>query len=567
MPQRRKVTKYFFTTIAFASSRLGGNKVVLLTILVFSCLTSNSQVKSKYTRADSLRGNITKERAWWNVVHYDLHVKFDAKDSTISGYNKMSYIIQQPYDIMQIDLQSPLIMDSVVQSGKQRKFKREGNAYIIYLEKQVVRTQRELLLYYHGKPRVALMPPWDGGLVWQKDSRQRTWISIACQGLGASVWFPNKDHQYDEPDSVSIHITAPNELQVVSNGRLRSQKINKDGTATYNWAVVNPINSYNIIPYIGHYVHFGDTMTGEGGKLDLDFWVLEDDLDKAKEQFKQAKPMLHCFEYWFGKYPFYEDGYKLVQSPYLGMEHQSAVAYGNKFGNGYFGKGDLSQTGWGLKWDFIIVHESGHEWFGNNISTIDIADNWIHEGFTAYSENLYTEYLFGKEAGADYVIGTRRSIKNDIPLIGDYCVNQEGSGDIYYKGANMLHTLRQMVNNDVLWRELLRKLNKVFWHQTVNTQQIESYMAGYLKMDLEKFFEQYLRTTKIPVLEWNIEKQMLMYRFSNCINGFSMPVKIKMGDQEIWITPNEKWQTMPLKDKKIKKIFVDRNFYISDKKL
>ena len=367
---------------------------------------------------------------------------------------------------------------------------------------------------------------------------------------------------YDEPDSATFFITAPKDLVSVSNGKLRSVTETKN-TKTYNWAVVNPINNYNIIPYIGKYVNFTDTFMGEGGKLDLSYWVLDYNLEKAKEQFKQAKSMLRCFEMWFGKYPFYEDGYKLVQSPHLGMEHQSAVAYGNGFVNGYMGR-DLSGTGWGLKWDFIIIHESGHEWFGNNISVKDVADNWVHEGFTAYSENLYTEYLFGKKAGAEYVIGTREDVANDRPVIGDYEVNNDGSGDMYYKASNMLHTIRQLVNNDSVWKCFLRDINKTFWHTTTTSKEIETYMINYLKLDLQKVFDQYLRTTKIPTLEYKLSKNKLTYKWSNCVEGFNMPVKVVAGTSELWLKPSTLDQSITLNGKEIK---ADINFFIKTTKI
>jgi aminopeptidase N len=514
---------------------------------------------AKYTHQDSLKGTITKERAWWNVLHYELHTQFNPKDSSIRGYNKMHYSVISSYNLMQIDLMDPMVLDSVIQSGQKCAWKKDGNAYFISLQKpQAASEKNDLYLYFHGKPRAAKTPPWDGGVIWKKDLKGNPWISIACQGMAAQVWFPNKDHQYDEPDSVSIFITAPEDLTAVSNGRLRSVTANGDGTKTSNWAVVNPINNYNIIPYIGRYVNFKDTLNGKGGILDLDFWVLEQNLEKAKKHFAEVKPMLRCFEDWFGKYPFYEDGYKLVEAPFLGMEHQSAVAYGNFYLKGYMGR-DLSNTGWGLKWDFIIVHESGHEWFGNNITTKDVADSWVHEGFTTYSENLYTEYLFGKEAGADYVIGTRASIENQKPLISDYDVNSDGPLDKYYKGANMLHTIRQIVNNDSLWRAMLHGMNTSFWHQTVTSKQIEEFMISFLKLDLQKVFDQYLRTTQIPQLEFKIRKGTLSYRWRNCIKGFNMPMRIKAGDETITLQPEEKWKKVKISSDNI--IF-DRNFYV-----
>jgi aminopeptidase N len=536
-------------------------RISFVLFFVFAGVAALAQAPA-YTHADSLKGCITKERAWWDVLHYDLHVSFHPEDSSIAGYNKLLYRVLESYHVLQADLIEPMMIDSVVQDGRARKWMRNGNAFFISLEEQALQSVKELTIYFHGRPHRAKMPPWDGGVIWSRDKKNNPWISIACQGMSASVWFPNKDHQYDEVDSASVHITAPKQLVTVANGRLRSKKINNDGTATYYWAVVNPINNYNIIPYIGKYVNFKDTLHGKAGILDLDFWVLEENLAVAQKQFLQSKPMLHCFEDWFGPYPFYEDGYKLVEAPFLGMEHQSAIAYGNKFQNGYKGL-DLSLSGWGLKWDFIIIHESGHEWFANSITARDVADNWIHEGFTAYSENLYTEYLFGKKAGSEYVIGTRKAIQNDKPIIGDYNVNRDGSGDMYYKGANMLHTIRQLVNNDSLWKECLRGLNKTFYHQTVTTKQIEDYMSLFLGINLQKIFDQYLRTVLVPLLEYRLDKKKLAYRWTNCVAGFNMPLKLD-GPRGVWLKPTESWQTIHYASASFSP---DPNFYIKTKKV
>ncbi|HRF24405.1 MAG TPA: M1 family metallopeptidase, partial [Chitinophagaceae bacterium] len=361
--------------------------------------------------------------------------------------------------LMQIDLQQPLEIDSIVFNGSQiHTFKRDGNVYMVDFGKfdfqiaaddtKIVKGKQaafSLNVYYHGKPRVAVMPPWDGGWIFSKDAKGRPWMTVACQGLGASVWYPCKDHQSDEPDAgATLSIIVADTLVAVGNGRLINKTDNKNGTTTWEWKVKNPINNYNLVPYIGKYVNYNDTLMGEKGKLDLNYWVLDYNLEKAKKQFgRDVKRMLHAFEYWFGPYPFYEDSYKLVESPHLGMEHQSSIAYGNKYLDGYLNS-DLSGTGWGKKWDYIIVHESGHEWFGNNITTKDIADMWVHEGFTMYSEALFIEYYYGKKAADEYVAGLRSNINNDIPLIGLYGINREGSGDMYNKGANMIHTIRQI---------------------------------------------------------------------------------------------------------------------------
>ncbi len=528
---------------------------------IFLVSTSFSQTKKiRYAHADSLKGTITKERVWWDITHYDLHVKFNLPDSTLSGYNKIYYKVLQSQSIMQIDLMQPMQIDSIVQFGQVCKWRRDGNAFFVYLiAPQNINEINSISIYFHGKPIVAKSPPWDGGVVWTKDKNNNPWISIACQGMAAGVWFPNKDHMYDEVDSALISITSPTNMVTISNGRLRAVSVYDKSNFTFDWFVKNPINNYNIIPYIGQYVNFKDTLNGKAGTLDLDFWVLNGNYEKAKQHFKQVKPMLRCFEDWFGKYPFYEDAYKLVEAPYLGMEHQSAIAYGNEFQNGYLGR-DISGTGRGNNWDFIIVHESGHEWFGNSITAKDVADNWIHEGFTAYSENLYVENLYGKKAGAEYVIGTRKAVLNDKPIIADYNVNAGGSLDLYYKASNMLHTIRTITNNDSLWKELMRGLNKTFWHQTVTTKQIEDYMINFLKLDLQKVFDQYLRTIKIPVLEYKLKNGKLSYRWNNCIKGFNMPLIIYDNQNTITIKPSLKWLSIPYSSVDL---VIDDNFFVT----
>lgn len=520
-----------------------------------------------FTHADTLRGTVTPERAWWDAVHYDLRVAFDFNRRSIAGINSITYkIVSTPAAEMQIDLQAGLDIDSVLYENRRLSFRRDGNAYFILVPETNGNTNtRKIQVYYHGIPRPALRPPWDGGVIWSKDKEGNPWISVACQGLGASVWYPCKDIQSDEPDSASLSMIVPDTLMAIANGRLRSQSKNSDGTATYTWAVTEPINNYNLVPYIGKYVHWHELYNGEKGKLDCDFWVMPYNLTKAKQQFKQTFQMLRCFEYWFGPYPFYEDGYKLIEAPHLGMEHQSAVAYGNGFANGYKGT-DLSGTGWGLKWDFILVHESGHEWFGNNITTKDIADMWVHEGFTNYSEALYTDCAFGKEAGNDYVIGTRKLIRNDSPIEGPFGVNQEGSGDMYYKGGNLIHTIRQIMDNDSLFRMLLRGMNQTFYHQTVTGKQIENYISQTSGIDFSKVFDQYVRTTLVPVLEYKMKGNTLKFRWANCVAGFNMPLKINFGSVR-WIHPTQQWKSVKMKKGEAAAFSVDRNFYINTKPL
>ncbi len=549
--------------------------------MVYSSPAQPLNQKGKFTHQDTLRGSITPERAWWNVVSYDIYVAPDYETKTISGWNQIGFdiITEGKNKKMQIDLQEPLLIDSIFFNSKSiTSFSRSGNVYTIDLGDYNFITARtslannkparlyHLKIYYHGKPREAKTPPWDGGWIWKKDDKGRVWMSVACQGLGASVWYPCKDHQSDEPDlGATLRITVPDSLTAVGNGKMMEKKPNKNGTNTWKWEVKNPINNYNIIPYIGKYVNFTDTMNGEKGKLDLSYWVLDYNLDKAKIQFgRDVKRMLRAFEYWFGAYPFYEDSYKLVESPHLGMEHQSATAYGNHYMDGYLGM-DLSGSGWGLKWDYIIIHESGHEWFGNNITTNDIADMWVHEGFTMYSEVLFTEYYYGKKAADEYVQGLRGNIINLKTLIGYYGVNQEGSGDMYNKGANLLHTIRQVIDEDTVFRKIMKGLNKDFYHRTVDSKDVEAYFSKQSGKDLSGIFEQYLRTTKIPQLEYKTQGDKLSYRWANCVPGFDMPIRLEGSDE--WLRPIAEWKnTSMTADMKTKGLLVDKNFYIKVKK-
>ena len=539
--------------------------IIFFLFLLFNGVKAQGLLQQKvevFTRQDSLRGSITKERAWWDVKNYHLDIKVNPVDSTITGSNTIGYKVLQEYKLMQIDLQNPMEIYKVIQDGKELKYKREGNAFFIELiAPQRTGTTKELTVFYGGKPKVAINPPWDGGISWEKDSNRKLFIASSCQGLGASVWWPNKDHMYDEVENMRISINAPKNLIAVSNGRLQSVKQMKDGTKTYNWYVSNPINNYGVNINIGDYVSFSEKFKGEKGDLDCTYYVLKDNLAKAKKQFQDVPKMLKAFEYWFGPYPFYEDSYKLVEAPYLGMEHQSSITYGNGFQNGYRGR-DLSGTGWGLKFDFIIIHESGHEWFANSITNKDIADMWIHESFTNYSESLFVEYYYGKEAGFEYVRGTRKGIDNDKPIIGHYDVNSEGSSDMYPKGGNMLHTLRQIVNNDEKWREILRGLNSTFFHQTVTTKQIEDYLSNATGVNLTAFFNQYLRDTRIPTLEYFFKKGFINFRWTNCVSGFDMPVKVTLNGAEQVLAPKTEWKNIATKTEN-QKLDVNRNFYVA----
>ncbi len=530
-----------------------------LSVLLF--IISFSAICQSFTRQDSLRGGITPERAWWDLIHYDLKVDVNPEEKYIFGSNTIRYIVLEDRTVMQIDLQPPMKIEKVIQNEQEISFTSEGNAHFIQLQEQQKKGEEyDLTIYFSGNPRTAIRAPWDGGFSWKKDSNGKHFIATSNQGIGASIWWPNKDHPYDEPEiGIDISITAPKDLIAVSNGRLIKEKLNSE-TKTWYWKVVNPINNYGININIGDYVHFGETYKGEKGDLDMDYYVLRENEEEAKKQFKQAPKMMEAFEYWFGPYPFYEDSFKLVEVPYLGMEHQSSITYGNNYQNGYLGM-DLSRSGWGLKFDFIIIHESGHEWFANNITNIDVADMWIHEGFTAYSENLYLDYHFGKKASSEYVIGTRKTIRNDRPIIGAYRVNNEGSGDMYSKGANILHTLRQLIEDDEKWRYILRELNSIFYHQTVSSKELEYCIIDLSGIDLTEFFDQYLRTTQIPKVEYKVHENKLFFRYTNIIKNFDMPVIAIINGKEEWIFPTSEWKIKEF-PKSIKSIKIKDDFYV-----
>ena len=536
-----------------------------ITLLIFFFLLFNLNSYSQdynFTKQDTLRGSITPERAWWDLVYYHLDFSVKPDEKFIEGSNTITYNVLNSSNILQVDLQSPLKITKVEQNGNLLDFESQGNAHFIKLsDKQKKGTIQSLKVYYEGYPKEAVRAPWDGGLSWKRDANGKHFVATSCQGIGASIWWPNKDHMYDEVDSMLISVNVPKDLVNVSNGRLK--KIDEyEDSKTYHWFVSNPINNYGVNINIGDYVSFSEVYNGEKGPLDMVYYVLRDNIERAKTHFKDAPKMMDAFEYWFGPYPFYEDSFKIVEVPYLGMEHQSSITYGNKYMKGYLGR-DLSRTGWGLKFDYIIIHEAGHEWFANNITYKDIADMWVHESFTTYSENLFLDYHYGNEAASDYVIGTRDGISNSSPMIGPYGVNKRGS-DLYTKGANLLHTLRQIAKDDEIWRMILRGLNSEFYHQTVDTKQIEDFISSKIGFDLTTFFDQYLRDIRIPNLEYSISNGLLTYRWTNVIDNFTMPLEIEVLGKNIWIYPTTKKKSIEINSDRIK---VDRDYYIKSTKI
>ena len=535
---------------------------ILTTGLFFA--QENPAAKFDLKNEAVLKGSNTEFRNFWDVKKYEITVETDYQAKSISGTNRITFeIIKDVVNpTFQIDFQRPMKADNLLCNFKILKTQDDKDFIFIRANQSFKKGEKYFInIKFSGNPIIGKQLPWDGGWTFTKDKKNNPWISVAQEGIGASVWLPTKDIWSDEPDEgVILKIKTPKDLIGVGNGRLIEKKADGD-SMIYSWEVKNPINAYSIIPNVGKYVNFKDTYNGEKGKLDLDYWVLDYNLEKAKRQFQQTKPMLEAFEYWFGPYPFYEDSFKLVESPYLGMEHQSSVAYGNNFENGYLGR-DLSGTGVGLKWDFILVHESGHEWFANNITAKDQADMWIHEGFTCYSETLFTERFMNKEAGQQYIIGLRKNIANDIPIIGKYGIRNEGSSDMYYKGANMLHTIRTIINDDEKFRQILRGLNKDFYHQTVTTKQVEDYISQKSGIDFSTVFDQYLRTVKIPVLEYCQKGNVLKYRYQEVVDDLQLPLILHNGTL---IKPTVNWQTLKLKDKET--VIFNPNYYVIYKKI
>jgi aminopeptidase N len=535
--------KYFFCLFAYFSSYF---------------ISSHAQ---KYTEQDSLRGSITKERKWWDLQHYNLNVVINPEKKHISGHNTIRYQVLSKNQRLQIDLQHPMKITRAMHHGKYVFVEPNGNAHYIHLPIQPIHTTDSVTVFFEGIPPTSKNPPWDAGFTWKKDRKKNYFIATSCQGKGASVWWPNKDHMYDEPDhGMQQKYTVPENLIAVGNGRLKKtthDTVSK--TKIFHWQVTQPINNYGVNVNIGNYVQFSEKFKGEKKHLDCNYFVLPEFLEKAKKQFQQVPKTLEALEFWFGPYPFYEDSYKLVQVPYLGMEHQSSVTYGNQFQNGYLGH-DLSRTGWGMKFDYIIVHETAHEWFANSITNKDIADMWIHESFATYAESLYLEYHFGKQAAQTYIQGLRHSIQNDQPIIGQYNTNSEGSADMYSKGANMLHTIRQLAKDDQKWRTILRALHRKFYHQTVSSAQIETFLNEQIQFNLQGVFDQYLRTPKIPVFETRFTQNHLEYRWHNVEQSFSMPLKIYLDGKEKWIYPTPQWKKM--KTISIPDIEIDPNFYV-----
>ena len=543
--------------------------------LFFISLISLEIFPQDFNRSDSLRGNLSSFRSCYDVNYYDLNIVIDDKNKKISNsFNIIHFTALDTFQSLQIDLFSNLNILSIEFENTLLSFTREHNAVFIDFPRVILNDEiLSFTVYYNGEPREAVNPPWDGGFSWENDNNTLPWIGVSCQGLGASSWWPCKDHQSDEPDSMKITCSVRKPLKVISNGNLINDTIvyNKDLnslTTKSSWFVSYPINSYNVTLCIGDYTHFNDIYVSQKDTLDLDYYVLSYNKKKAMEHFNQVKPMLACFEKYFGPYPFWSDGYALVETPYLGMEHQSAIAYGNNFLPGYNGNTKFTA---GFDFDYIIIHETGHEWWGNSITTNDIADMWIHEGFCTYSEVLYVECIYGYNAMLKYVNNQKKSVRNDKPIVGPYNVNTRGSNDMYQKASLMLHTLRSVIDNDSLWFALIEGISYEFKHKNIDGIDIINYINLMIKRDFSTFFNQYLYNKNLPVLEYKIQSNSnnysLIYRW-DAINNFKMRIKVNDGNNNIWITPNDSWQELSLELNDIKDFSIRKDlFFIETKKI
>jgi len=530
-------------------------KYLYISLFVFTSLYSQS-------KRDTLFVYNTEFRDFWDVKKYSIRLEPNFEEKSIKGSNRIFFDIVKDVSnpVFQIDIQEPMLVNDIVSDFEIISQKRDGNFLFIETNSEFRKGENHFLdISFEGNPMIAKNPPWDGGWIFTRDDSGKPWMTATTEEIGTSIWLPMKDYWGDEPDEgINFMLVTPREQNLIgiANGRLMGRWIENEKHISA-WKVKNPINGYSITPYFGNYVRFSDNFEGERGNLPLEYYVIEENLDKAKKQFLQVKPMLEAFEYWFGPYPFYDDGYKIVETPHLGMEHQSAIAYGNGFKNGYMGR-DRSYSGVGMKFDFILIHESGHEWFANSITAKNIADMWIHESFTTYSETLFIEYNFGKEDANAYVIGQRKNISNDKPIIPIFGVRSHGSGDMYEKGANMLHTIRQVINNDEKFRQILRGLNEEFYHKIVTGKQIQDYINEKSDIDFTSVYKQYLTTINIPKLEYYQKGRKLFFKWVDVVDDFYLPIRIK--DTEFTIIPSNEWQSIRLKNRKTVKW--DENYYV-----
>lgn len=519
--------------------------VGLALVLCGALAAAQTPAQRAISRADILRGEYGPWRANNDLLSYDLDIRVDPEKKFLSGKNTIRFRMLKADTRIQLDLFANLNVDKILHGNTELKYTRElGTVFVDFPAPLKKGTVQSIEFHYSGFPQETGR---FGGISFRKDPAGRHWINTACQGIGASVWWPNKDQQQDEVETMRLRVAIPNNLTDVSNGRLTGKTDLGDGYTRWDWAISYPINNYSVSLNIGAYEHFSDAL----GDLTLDFYCLPENLEKAKRQFAQAKPMIVAFEKYFGPYPFKRDGFKLIEVPYSGMEHQSAVTYGNRFANGYLER-DWTGVGVSLKFDFIIIHESAHEWFGNAITGSDISDMWIQEGWATYAECVYVEALFGYDDALKYTNGYKSKVRNQQPIITQRGVNQTPSQDQYFKGALFLHTLRSVVDDDARWWKLMRAYCDRFRYRNILTEDVVAFFNQQTGRNLTPIFDQYLRRAALPVLELRFDEAAgnVAYRWKADVNGFNLPVKV--GRAAAWqtIRPTTEWQTLKTKLKK-----------------
>lgn len=533
----------------------------LFNVLTIMLLLGGMSAQAQFTAADTLRGMLRPERTCYDVRFYDLSVEVDINKRSIKGSNAITFKTLRGFNMIQLDLFANMKIDSIVHKDKKLEYYRKHDAFFVdFGSMQDEGKMDTVVIYYHGTPTAAVNPPWDGGFSWNTDKAGRPWVGVSCEGVGASLWWPNKDHLSDEPDSMRIRCTVPKGLTCVANGVLRNTQ-NTDKNSTFEWFVSYPINNYNVTLNIANYVHFSDTFVSptDKSKLALDYYVLAYNLERARKQFKQVPKILAVFEKYLDKYPFWNDGYALVETPYLGMEHQGAIAYGNQYMDGYLGR-HIPE----VPEDFIILHETGHEWWGNSVSCNDLAEMWIHETFTTYMEMVYAEEVYGYEVGLRYLQAEAMYIQNGYPIIAPKDVNfHDHSTDIYYKGAVMLHTLRRAIDNDKLWWELIKSFYQKFKIGHARTEDFIKHVQDVTNQDYMYLFNQYLYYADVPLLQTKSLRQVgknveAMVRWKANVSDFRLPVRMGSKSNKKLIVPNTRdWTRVVIPNVKLEQMEVE----------
>ena len=532
--------------------------LALAGLLVFSSCSSTRQMMSrqrldmeipekaepypKPTPRAKLLGELTAPRTCYDVTFYELNIDIDLDNRMIAGYVNFYAWAVNEFTELQFDLAKNMVLDEVNYKGRSLTYTREEDAVFVTFPAVQAGTQFQFRVTYHGKPAEAKKPPWDGGFVWEKDKAGRDFVGVACEGDGASLWWPCKDHPTEEPDSMAINITVPSNIMCVANGRLR-EKVETDVKTSYKWFVTKPINNYNVSVNIANYAVIADTIHSVTGIQPVTYYVLDYNETVAREHFKEARAMMRSLEKFFGPFPWWEDGYKLVETPYLGMEHQTAVAYGNDFKT--YERGIRTIYGY---MDYIILHETAHEWWGNNITACDGADVWLHEGFAVYSEVLYVEDQLGYPMSIHYLLELRRGIQNRRAIVGPRGEYYWGFEDAYNKGAWILHTLRSVLDDDAMFFGILKGFQQEFAAQIVCTEDLVEYINNATVKDFTPFFDQYIFDRRPPTLEYSLTKDKLLYRYTGILPEFSMPVNVLVNKDEVRLQPSMATQTLTIPD-------------------